>query len=156
MKYFLSLLAIVIFVGCSGGLEPKPITFLKGTIYYSDNQSWPPADSLLDLRLVALKNFPPSDIVTEILGGNAYFTETLPFYVDSTHFEIEISDAPVELKYIAVAQNFDGFLDWKVVGVFSENNDNKHTNLYMDAGIDKQITIFVDFNNIPEQPFEVE
>lgn len=155
MKKVVFLIIILIMLSCDGGLEPANPTILKGKILFSDIDTWPPSDSLIDLRLVALKNYPPADIVTEITSGNAYFTETLPFFVDSIDFELEIKDAPVELKYIGVAQNFDDILDWRVVGVYSENFDNNHSPLFINRGEELFINIRVDFNDIPEQPFEL-
>jgi hypothetical protein len=155
MKYTLIIIIFGLLVSCDGGLEPKPQSFLTGQILFSSQETWPPKDSLIDLRLVALKNFPPSDIVTEVVSGNAYFSETLPFYMDSVSFQIEISDAPVELKYIGVAQNYGEILDWRVVGVYSADSSAEHSSVFISTGETKEIVIYVDFNNIPEQPFEL-
>lgn len=155
IKYISILLALIFFISCNQGLEPEPISYLRGTVYFSDKDTWPPIDSLNDLLVVALKNFPPEDLIIEVVSGNVYFSETLPFLQDSVEFELEIFDAPVDLKYIGVAQNYGEVLDWKVVGVYSENFDNNHSSFFIEQGIADTIKIFVDFNNIPEQPFEV-
>lgn len=155
MKYFFIVFTILL-ISCDGGLKPIPPTILKGKIYYSPKDEWPPEDSLKDLRLVALKNFPPENIITEIISGNAYYTETLPYFVDSTIFEIEIKDAPVNLKYIGVAQNFGELIDWRVLGVYSLKNNNEHSEIFIEKNSINDIIINVDFNNIPEQPFDVQ
>ena len=72
---------VIIFVlfllfSCDHGINPTQTqkdnetksTGISGTIFY---QNWPPPDSLLDLRLVIFKNYPPVDIVGEVLSGEA-------------------------------------------------------------------------------------
>ena len=143
-------------ISCDSGLKPQPenTSYVRGTIkYINSTDNWPPVDSLKDLRVVAFKHFPPDNIIQEVLSGQAYYTNSsLPFYVDSSSFVLEIKDSPVELKYIAVAQQFGGIIDWLVVGVYSDNNDSAKT-LYVEKGKNYQIQINVDFKNLPKQPF---
>lgn len=160
MKFRVILLFIfgILLISCEGGLKPEPEgkSYLKGEIIYKDgNKNWPTSDSLFDLRVVAFKNFPPSDVFQEVLSGSAYFTnDSLPYYVDKTDFILEISDSPVELKYIAIAQQYGGILEWKAIGVYTESGDNtKHSSVFIDKGETKVIQILVDFNNLPPQPF---
>lgn len=158
-KIILLILLTFLLVACDGGLEPnlKGKTILKGEIIYKDGaDNWPSADSLFDLRVVAFKNFPPVDVFQEVLTGAAYFTaDSLPYYATKTTFELEIPDAPVELKYIAVAQQYGSILEWLAIGVYTESGDNtQHSSLFMSKGETKTIQILVDFNNLPPQPFE--
>ena len=151
------LLFSMLLSSCNEGLAPEieQKTVLQGEIIYSSGiNSWPPQDSLKDLRAVAFKNFPPQNIVQEILSGSAYYTQvTLPLYVDSSNFSIEIPDAPVTLKYIAVAQEYGGLMDWRVIGIYKAENSDSASTLFINKGETKKITIYVDFNNLPPQPF---
>jgi hypothetical protein len=152
----LILIALLILASCDSGLKPQPenTSYVYGKIkYVNSTDNWPPIDSLKDLRVVAFKHFPPDNLIQEVLSGQAYYTNsTLPFFVDSTNFVLEIKDAPVELKYIAVAQQFGGIIDWLVVGIYSDNNDSaKH--LFVEKGKVYHIQINVDFKNLPKQPF---
>ncbi|HPD33705.1 MAG TPA: hypothetical protein P5545_02950 [Bacteroidota bacterium] len=148
---------LILLQSCNEGLSPQfeQKTVLQGKIVYTSGiSSWPAKDSLKDLRVVAFKNFPPQNIVQEILSGSAYYTqESLPFYTDTTNFSIEIPDAPVLLKYIAVAQQYGGLMEWRVIGVYKAQNSDTASNLYINKSETKNITIYVDFNNLPPQPF---
>ena len=116
---FALVISIFIFIACDGGLEPAPVaskSYIKGRIHYKGD--WPKPDSIFDLRAVAFKNFPPANLLTEIMSGQAYFLQdSLPYYVDSTDFILEIPDPPVTLKYIAIAQRYGDLLSWRAVGV---------------------------------------
>ncbi len=154
--YYLLFIIIATLVSCDGGLEPPAQvskSYLKGTIYFKS--SWPQIDSLKDLRVVAFKSYPPKDILTEVVSGNAIFTqETLPFNVDSSNFSIEFSQTPLEFKYIAVAWQFGGLLDWKAIGVYSlDNNPNNPSPIKIETGKTYNISINADFINLPPQPF---
>lgn len=145
-----------LFYSCDTGLKPEPekTSYLKGIIkFVNSGENWPPADSIKDLRVVAFKNFPPTNVLEEVLSGRAYYTmESLPTFVDSANFIIEIKDAPVTLNYIAVAQQFGGLIDWRVVGIYSQIKDSAAT-LKIEQSKTYNITISVDFKNLPKQPF---
>ncbi len=155
-NYLIFFLILMFFTSCDSGLKPEisQTSYVNGVIHYINPiKDWPPADSLKDLRVVAFKHFPPTNVVQEVLQGNAYYTmQTLPFFVDSSNFSLEIKDAPVELKYIAVVQQFGGLLDWRVVGLYSQTKDSA-TYLLVENGKTYFIDITVDFNNLPKQPF---
>lgn len=157
VKIVFSFIVFSLLLSCNEGLSPefKQKTILQGTIIYKSGlSSWPPQDSLKDLRAVAFKTYPPQNIVQEILSGSAYFTqESLPYYVDSSHFSIEIPDAPVTLKYIAVAQEYGTIMEWRVIGIYKAENSDSASSLLINKGEIKDITIYVDFNNLPPQPF---
>ncbi|MBZ0243968.1 MAG: hypothetical protein K8F24_12175, partial [Bacteroidales bacterium] len=123
MKKYLYILIIysIIFVGCNEGLAPPELsekTTVKGIVFYKDGEAnWPPADSIKDLRVAAFKDYPPKDIINEILSGNAYFTaESLPINASSSTFSLDIYDAPTEINYVAVAQNYGGIMEWRALG----------------------------------------
>jgi hypothetical protein len=162
MKIFI----IVIFVfvialtSCDKGLEPPPPILkssLSGMItYVNGKDKWPPADSVIDIRVVAFKSYPPDDILGEITKGNAYYTASLPMFTDTSSYEIEIPDPPLTIKYLVVAQQYGSFLDWRVIGVWTLSGDNtKPSTIDIKAGESyKDLNINVDFDNLPPQPFD--
>lgn len=160
MKFFLyiSVFLALVFTGCNEGLAPTELsdkTTINGIVIYKNGISdWPPADSIKDLRVAAFKNYPPNNIISEIISKNAYFTETMPFNVSSSTFSLDIADAPAEIKYIAIAQNFGELLDWRVLGVYTLSGDNSQpTPISVKKGKTYNIDINVDFKNLPPQPF---
>ena len=146
-------------ISCNEGLSPPilvPKSYISGKITYKDGLiNWPPNDSVKAIRVVAFKNYPPKDIVNEIIQGNAFFTDTLPLYVDSSSYLIEIKTLPVELPYIVAVQNYGTIMEWRAIGVYTLTGDNtKPTKLSVAAGmIYNKIDITVDFKNLPPQPF---
>jgi hypothetical protein len=154
------------FQACNEGISPPVVTSstgpkvsgFSGTIAYAH---WPPPDSILDLRLIAFKSFPPANIVTEVLGGRAIVypplgdTTTLPLNVDTTHYFVQ---APAgEYQYVVVAQRYGQniFSDWRAVGQYDLD-----TNLAVPSSIEvptddtlKHVDISVDFTHLPPQPF---
>ena len=156
-RFIYPFIIIALLTSCDEGLSPQleQKAVLQGEIIYTSGiDSWPKPDSLKDLRAVAFKNFPPQDIMMEILSGTAYFTqESLPIYVDSSYFSIEIPDAPITLNYIAVAQEYGTLLEWRVIGIYKSGNSDSAGTLFIDKGETKKIKIYVDFNNLPPQPF---
>jgi hypothetical protein len=155
-------------VGCDEGLKPPPPpTILSGTItYVGGRASWPPADSVLNLRLVAFKEFPPRDIFGEIIMRRAYYTpegltldSTLAKFAERTAYSIEIPDpAPEELQYIAVVMLVNPQIllpsSWRVVGIHNVNGDNtRPARLRVTPNAENRADIRVDFRNLPPQPF---
>ena len=121
----------------------------------------PPPDSLIDLRLVVFKNYPPDSILLEVLTGNAIVypalaaTSGLPMYVSMTAFEIELD--PGTYDYVVVAQRFGPNVtaDWRAVGQYDTMlSDSLPTAISIIQGkLLKEINIVVDFNHLPPQPF---
>ncbi len=163
MKKFLIVFTIAVLIfaaACDHGLSPKgsgrPQTGISGTIYY---QNWPPADSLLDLRLVVFNNYPPAGILDEVINNRATVypplgPETLPMNVDSTNYTVVLKSG--RYAYIVVAQQFgpDVFNDWLAAGQYDVTPDSLPT--AVDVVQDSLLTgidIFVDFHNLPVQPF---
>jgi len=157
--YLILLLVLFSITSCDKGLHPPP-PMMKSSIsglitYVNGKDKWPEPDSVLDIRVAMFKVYPPQDILTELLSGNAYFTDSLPRFVDSSSYFIEISNPPEEIKYIVVAQQFGSILDWKAVGVYTVNgNVNEPSSILVEPGIDyKNINIKVNFDSLPPQPF---
>lgn len=156
----LSIILFLILISCDGGLAPRPIenkTFLEGTINFVKGISnWPPLDSIYGIRVAAFKSMPDSNIILSIINGEAYFTpETLGSYKDSLHFQIEITDAPVEIVYIVAVQQYTSEItSQKVIGVYSITGDKtKNSSLMIEKGKTYNINIDVDFDDLPPMPF---
>ncbi len=156
------LLASLSFPSCDKGLAPPtapvPHGRITGLITY---RHWPPRDSLIDLRLVAFKQFPPTNVVSSVLNGEAFVypplgdTALVPFYVDSLRFDVPLRAG--YYPYVVVAQQYDTVVtrDWRVVGQYDLD-----TNLAVPSGVDvpdgavvPDINILVDFSDPPPQPF---
>lgn len=158
-KILLFFTLVILFTGCDGGLEPHKaieLSYIRGKIFYKNGKDkWPPIDSVKDMRVVAFKDYPPKDILTEVTGGNAIFTqESTGIMVDSSEFEIIIKDAPVKFNYIVVAQNYGSIFEWRAVGVYTTTGDvNKPSSLLVEQGKSYYLNLTVDFNNLPPQPF---
>lgn len=110
-------------IGCTHGLEPTPVQpGFSGTIHFVS--AWPPADSVYDIRVVAFYHYPPSNILGEVLNGNAKVYPpigmTVPaFFVDSLSYSFTL-DSAATFQYVAVALEYGPVLisDWKVVGAY--------------------------------------
>lgn len=147
-------------IACDEGLkpaEPEQKSFLNGTIHYKNGaDNWPPEDSCFAIRVVAFKSYPPQDIIKELSEGNAYFTiKSLPLFVDSSSFSLEISNSPVELKYIVAAMQYSfDITAQKVVGLWSlKQNKFEPSSVFIEKGKSYSIEIDVDFDSLPPQPF---
>jgi hypothetical protein len=106
---------------CDHGLEPPRATKpgFGGRITYTGK--WPPPDSLVRLALVAFKDYPPTDIVDDVLSGKAVYDTALARNVDFQDYQF-FTD-PATFKYVVVAQQYGSnlFSDWRVIGVYSDD-----------------------------------
>ncbi len=161
MKFLLIGIVIFFVISCDHGIKPPDLpeqkTAISGTIFYTN---WPVADSLQNLKLVIFKIFPPADIVSEVIAGNAIaypenLTENLPYNQDSTIYEMELE--PGDYAYVVIAQQFgaDVFNDWRAVGQYDTTlADSLPSSLtVVQDSVLKNIDIYVDFKNLPIQPF---
>jgi hypothetical protein len=115
---------------------------------------------LYDLRLVAFKIFPPSNIVSEVLLGRAVVypplgdTALVPFFVDSLQYRCSLPAG--EYKYVVVAQQYGPVLttDWRPVGQFDLDTNLTVPSPVTIASNDttRNIDINVDFSNPPPLP----
>lgn len=116
-------------------------------------RNWPAESTLVDLRLVAFKNYPPGDIVSEVMLGNAQFTESLkPYFSDSLAYMLLLNGMPWNvIQYIVVAQQYGPNIqaDWKMVGVYySPGDTSKPGSVALSpSGVNGGINITVDFLN---------
>lgn len=111
-------------IGCDHGLEPPadPDTgFIHARIQYEGgSDSWPPPDSLSDLRFVAMQ-FVPQDTSDLIQLNRMVFSDRLQYEVA----EQEVTLSGVEtgtFVYSGVAQKFGpGLFEWRPVGLITDN-----------------------------------
>jgi hypothetical protein len=153
----------VALLSCDKGIAPSPsqappvVTgWMEGMIHC---QHWPPADSLLDLRLVAFKVFPPGDIIAEVQTGRAVVYppiggSALPFYVDSIAYLFSL---PVgTFQYVVVAQQYGPSIlaDWRAVGQFDLDSNYATVSpvTIVERDTARGIDINVDFSNPPPPP----
>lgn len=159
----LLLIAIILLVSCNAGLEPPakedpntPKNLIFGTIHYVQGKSnWPPADSMKDLRIVFFTSYPDSaGLFNDVAAGKVLFIDkSLPFNVDSSNYEFKLPNTPINFKYIAVAQNYGSLLDWRVVGLYSNDGVTPKELFIGKDSVVRNIDINVDFKNLPPQPF---
>ncbi|MCX7929744.1 MAG: hypothetical protein N2663_03370 [Chlorobi bacterium] len=151
-------------IGCDGGLDPTalpPDAQISGSLIVRGGPaSYPPRDSLFDLRVVAFRTIPrDSSIIAAVLGGQAYFTAMS--VLDSSRYTITIpftgiTPDPLRLEYIAVAQQYgpNVFSDWRVVGVYAADSLWTPKAVVLTRGERRiDIDIEIDFRNPPPQPF---
>jgi len=152
----LFVLVLMYFVSCDQGLSPVSVSVppsgISGFVYFSH---WPPADSVVDLRLAALRNPPSSNLINEVLQGKAKFTSSLsPYGADSIAYTLILT--PGKYVYVGVAQQFGPNIeqDWRVVGVYHALGEsvNPDSVIVPADSIVNGINVYVDFNNIPPQP----
>lgn len=162
-KYLILLYVILIGIySCDHGLKPtepneEQKAGISGTIFYTN---WPSADSLIDLRLVVFKVYPPENILEELSAGRAFVyppigENNLPFFVDSTFFIMELSHGYYEYAMVAQQYGSNLFSDWLAAGQYDTLlSDEMPTAITVTEGeLLENINIDVDFKNLPPQPF---
>lgn len=149
-----------LFAGCDGGLEPAAKPQISGLVTFVGGvQSWPPSDSIREVRIVAFREYPPKDIISEVLNERAYFTQQgLPLYSDTASYAIDLpSPPPGRMAAVVAALRYgDNIMaDWKVIGVYtvSGNHSTPSPLNLASQPTQRNINITVDFDNLPPQPF---
>ncbi len=147
-------------LSCQEGLDPtipKGDSYVKGrVIVISGSNSWPNPDSALEMRVVGFKEYPPKDILNDVIAGNAFISDTLPRFLDTIPFKLKIEKPPEEIRYLVVAIRYGTIFEWRVVGVYSDemSYERKPKKILVSKGqIVEKIDILVDFKNLPKQPF---
>ncbi len=116
-------LALLLVVACDGGLAPpgaQEAGAIRGTVVYRPADAWPSADSLVDLRFVAMR-FVPRD-TADFLNLNAlvFNAQRLRFNVARDTFVIGGVE-PGRFLYSGVAQRFGAsIVQWRPVGLYAE------------------------------------
>lgn len=164
-------ITLVIAISCDGGLRPPeipPVTSISGTVrYVGGKASWPRRDSVWTVRVVGFKQFPPQDLIGDLLQGRAFFTpaalqldSTLQLFSDSARYSLVFGDSiPTSIKYLCVAMLIDTTRllttqGWRVIGVYNTNgNQAQPATIAITPGKDHRADMTVDFKNPPPQPF---
>ncbi len=158
----LTLCACVVLISACGGLDPTVVptfTGISGTITYVGGASaWPPADSVIEVRVVAFEKRPtdPTQVFGALLAGTAVVSDTLPRRVNQSSYSIEVANTPRTFEYIVVALRYgpDFQLQWRMLDVYTITGDATQPRpLTVNANDDKRINFRVDFSNLPPQPF---
>jgi len=150
------------FSACDHGLQPEQgnpaeISGISGKIIF---QNWVLAEPLFDLRLVVFKNYPPDNILNEVLSGNAVVypalgEEGLPSLVDTTYYTLALD--PGVYEYVVVAWQYGPSVtsDWRAAGQFQHSGQDTIPEAVdvREGHLLKEVDIYVDFNNLPPQPF---
>jgi len=150
-KYLI--LLMFLFLSCQEGLAPTEKAIIKGKISFVENL---PPDSLIkDLRVVAFNDYPPKDIVSEVLTGNAIFTESLlPIRNNQCDYLIEIDKLPATISYLVVARQYGTLFEWDVVGIYSNDTINyTPEKIFFSKPTTINIDFIVDFSKKLPQPF---
>jgi hypothetical protein len=144
---------VLALAACDHGLEPPPAAKpgFGGRITYKG--TWPPADSLVRLAVVAFKHYPPTNILNDVLSGDAVYDTALTRNVDLQ--EYRLFTEPVTFEYVVVAQQYgpDIFSNWRVIGVYSDDPSQatpKAVNVSPGTFV-SDIDITVDFDHPPPQ-----
>ncbi|MDT8324913.1 MAG: hypothetical protein RRA94_12435 [Bacteroidota bacterium] len=143
---------------CDHGLSPEATAVdpgFGGTLTVTG--SWPPADSVRDFRIVAFRNYPPKDILSEVINGSAVFSDPLPYGEKDIPYLIQDESLQGSFAYVVVAQNYgeDPFQDWRAVGVFTTTGDvTRPSPVDLGGGrFVSSVDITVNFYDLPPQPF---
>ena len=157
MHTYLLLISAIFFLltGCEGGLkppppEPEPIGAISGTVIYTGD--WPPSSEFRELLFVPLP-FTPTDfsqILGEFIRGTLRSSGRLQTFVDSEEFFVgELENGVYVYNIIANQFGPNPLADWRPLGVYEENDG-----LITINGDTVEVTIFVDFDNLPPFPPE--
>lgn len=111
-----------LFFGCDGGLEPPREDrngAIHGIIQYQG--TWPPADSVRDLRLVAMR-FVPRD-TSDLLELNRLAISDRLSYGATAETVVVGGVRPGVFVYTGVAVNYaESIFAWRPIAVFEEND----------------------------------
>ena len=154
----LLILISISLAGCSHGISPLTVQpGFGGTIHFTS--TWPPSDSVKDIRVVAFYHYPPVDIIGEVLSGAAKVYPpiggvALPLFVDSLEYKFETDPATFEYVVVALQYGPNLFSDWRVVGAYGyEHGVGKPKEVIIpEDTFVNGINIDVDFKNTPPTP----
>ncbi|MBW7888657.1 MAG: hypothetical protein H3C35_09905 [Bacteroidetes bacterium] len=156
---------VIVIWGCDQGLQPAEITSpgFKGKII--SLSSIPPADSLLDLRVAAVPYDPTDSSIAAIFRDIFSVPQVIPFtprtvVLDSLRqASYELSTDERKYVYVAVVQQYGDsiFVNWRVVGIYGYTKAHPSPlPVVVEKGrMRSDIDIYVDFYDMPPQPFRL-
>jgi len=151
-----SILVLCLLTACDHGLAPPPPVKpgFGGRIAYKG--TWPPADSIKLLAVVAFKHYPPSNIAGDVLSGEALFDTALARNVEVQDYRI--FSEPGRFEFVVVAQQYGPniFTDWRIIGVYSDDPERRIPKAVVipPETFVSNVNISVDFDNLPPQLFK--
>lgn len=162
----ISLLALAaLILSCDHGLAPPPAVEpgFGGTVYF-EKGTWPPADSLVNLWIVASQVYPLDSVkVFQGLFSNPpsiylypAFDKNLPFFVDSVSYSFNLP--PGTYFYVGVIQRISNDINirnMKVVGMYgtADSPPLPIPIVVSESDFIPGVNIHVNFRKPPPQPF---
>lgn len=155
--------SIVLFVllfslfSCQEGISPNDgakESYVSGKlIVISGINSWPSEDSARELRVLVVPQYPPYNILSDILEGRAYLSDTLPRFKDTINYIVKIQKTPMPEAYILASLRYGTIVQQRLIGFYKKIIENKIPDkLFIGKGINlKNLDIYIDFYNLPEQ-----
>jgi hypothetical protein len=141
-------MATLLASGCDHGFAPPDVAppgRIVGTVSYTG--SWPPADSMRDLRFVAMR-FMPQDTVDFLRLNEMAISAGLRRNVESDTFSIAGVD-PGAFVYAGIAHQFDAnLLSWRPLGLVEDDGGI----FFVESGADTPVHVDVDFSRLPVFP----
>ncbi len=153
---FLSLI-FAILVSCQGGVTPNDgdrESFVSGFIIVtSGSSSWPKEDSCKELRVLVVPEYPPYNIIADILEGRAYLSDTLARFIDTIPYLVKIQRTPMAKAFILASVRYGTIVQQRMIGFYKKNQKSKvPDSIYINKGIYlKDLNVYVDFYDLPEQ-----
>ena len=153
------IIGAILWSSCDKGLAPPPAMpgkpSIAGTITFAGN--WPPVDSVKHLVLVLIPGDPPykvSDLIAEVINGSI-LSVFLNHQNSDTSFRFDNLVLGRHYGYLGVAQQFTDsiYRDWRSVGFWHDDRDSAKTFDAMTGDSVTGITIRVNFDSLPWQPF---
>lgn len=145
------LLATAAVAGCDHGLVPPdapPTGAIRVDISYEGHpESWPPSDSVRDLRFVAMR-FVPRDTADFLQLNRIVFSDRLEARVQRQTILVPEVETGAFL-YAGVAQKYGpGVFEWRPVGLVAENDGV----FVVSDGDTTRVSVHVDFHDPPLFP----
>ncbi|MCX7908174.1 MAG: hypothetical protein N2560_01470 [Ignavibacteria bacterium] len=154
---YLSLLFFISFTGCYEGVSPYDgalESYVTGKIIIvSGRNSWPSPDSAKELRIIVVPRYPPYNILSDIIEGKAYLSDTLTRFIDTINYKVNIQRTPMTEAYVLASLRYGTILQQRMIGFYKKNLESKVPDkLFINKGVElKNLDIFIDFYNLPEQ-----
>lgn len=149
------ILFLTILVSCNRGLEPtvKLKNILSGNLIITAGTI---PDSASAIRIGAFKKSSVNSLeefIGEITAEEAFLSDTLEIskYNDTIPFSIEIEQTDIVLNYTVSAMEINGeIFNQRLISVYGGENQKS-----IELGVSDSIYIelFVDFTDLPPQPF---
>lgn len=151
LRYKDALIVLLVFTAaCDGGLAPPADDTTPGTIVgtVTYTGAWPSADSLFDLRFVAMR-FVPRDSSDFFQLARLVFSDArLDYFVAADSFVVS-SAPPGDYLYAGVAQRYTSDITaWRPVAIYTDGGGR----IRVPPGDTVRVALTVDFSVRPPWP----